>query len=113
MIDGNRRLLSALTGAKEKILAAIAEPTAEPALFEHWVPTSLLVDLVFWHKREAEEGRNTTQVYAGAIAELIRNSAAARYEFARHSIHGDEETHILLLNAVGDILSREGITLDV
>ena len=104
VIDGNRRLLQAIVDKKETILAVIGEPVAEPPLFEHWVPTSLLVDLVFWHKRQMEVGKDTAETTARMIAELIKNSSAGRKEFNERAVHQDDEIHIKLMNAIKRML---------
>lgn len=112
VIDGNRRLLQAIVNKQEKIKAFVGEPVVEPPLFEHWTPTSLLVDLVFWHKRQFQMGRNTTEAIARTIAELIRDSSAGRYEFAHRAIHRDDKIHTELLQAVAKILDDYGIQLE-
>ena len=104
VIDGNRRLLQAIVGRKKNILAVVGEPIAEPPLFEHWVPTSLLVDLVFWHKRQMEVGKDTAETTARMIAELIKNSSAGRKEFNERAVHQDDEIHIKLMNAIKRML---------
>ncbi|TSC52813.1 MAG: hypothetical protein LiPW39_538, partial [Parcubacteria group bacterium LiPW_39] len=81
-------------------------------LFEHWVPTSLLVDLVFWHKRQLELGRETTEAVARTIAELIRDSSAGRIELAQRAVHRDDEADERLLQAVAKILASYGISLE-
>jgi hypothetical protein len=113
VIDGNRRLLRAIIFGKEKIRAMAGEPAGEPALFEHWVPTSLLVDLVFWHKRQIQNGRDTTDTMARTIAELIRDSSAGRIEFSERAIHRDDKIHMRLLKAVVKILKEYNILLKI
>lgn len=112
VIDGNRRLLQTIVDKKENILAVVGEPIAEPPLFEHWVPTSLLVDLVFWHKRQMESGNGTTEATARIITELIRNSSAGRKEFAERAIHKDDKIHAKLLEKVDKILRSYEIRLN-
>ena len=46
VIDGNRRLHVALAAGKKTIPAYVGVPVRKPYLSEHWVSTSLLVDLV-------------------------------------------------------------------
>jgi hypothetical protein len=104
VIDGNRRLLRAIIDKKENILAMVGEPIAEPPIFEHWVPTSLLVDLVFWHKRQMESGKDITETTARTIVELIKDSSAGKKEFNERVIHKDDEAHIKLINAVSRML---------
>lgn len=104
VIDGNRRLLQAIVDKKETILAMVGEPIAKPPLFEHWVPTSLLVDLVFWHKRQMEAGKDTTETIARMIAELIINSSAGKKEFDERAMRKDDEIHKKLAEVVAKIL---------
>ena len=104
VIDGNNRVIKAITEGKTSIRAFVGEPTAEPPLFEHWVPTSLLVDLVFWHKKHFQADRDTTETIAKTIAELIRDSSAGQIEFEERAVHKDDEIHMKLLEAVQKIL---------
>lgn len=113
VIDGNRRLLQAIINKKDVIRAAVGESIAEPPLYEHWVPTSLLVDLVFWHKRQAQAGRDTTDPVAHTIAELIRDSSAGRIEFVERVADRDDEIDRRLLLAVIKTLTRYGISVDI
>jgi hypothetical protein len=113
VVDGNRRLLRAIVNKKEAIRAVVGEPVGEPVLYEHWVPISLLVDLVFWYKRQIRAGRETTEVVARVIAELIRDSSAGRVEFAERSIHRDKKLEVRLLEAVAKILGEWGISLEI
>lgn len=103
VIDGNRRLLQAIANEKNTLPAVVGEPIGQPALYEHWVPTSLLVDLIFWHKRQIENGRDNTKTAARLIAELIRDSSAGRYEFVNRAVHRDDEIHLRLRKAVEEI----------
>lgn len=113
VIDGNRRLLQAIVNNKDSIRAFVGEPTTEPALYEHWVSTSLLVDLVFWHKRQIQNRRDTTDTMARTIAELIRDSSAGRLEFVERAVHHDDEIHMRLLKAVAKILKGYNILLEI
>lgn len=111
VIDGNGRTLKAIVEKKDSIRAFVGEPVAEPALYEPWVPTSLLVDLVFWNKRHSQSGRDTTETTAKMIAELIQDSSAGRIEFAERAVHHDDEIHMRLLDMVKKILADRGISL--
>jgi len=104
VIDGNRRLLQAIINNKNTIKAYMGEPIGEPPIYEHWVPTQILVELVFWYKRQILAGRDTTDATAKVIAELIRDSSIARLEFAEHGIHRDDKIHMKLFKAVQDII---------
>lgn len=111
VIDGNGRTLKAIIEGRQSIRAAVGEPIAEPVHYEHWVPTSLLVDLVFWHEHEIAAGRETTEKIAQVIAELIRSSSAARLEFVHRGVHRDNPIHMRLRDAVARILAADGIML--
>lgn len=113
VIDGNRRLLKAIADKKDTISAFVGKPIAKPVLYEHWVPTSILVDLVFWHEQQALFGREITETIARTIAELIRDSSAGRIEFAERAIHKDDEIHMRLLLAVTKILASYGVSLGI
>ncbi len=104
VIDGNGRVLKTIIDGKNSIRAFVGEPIAEPPLYEHWVPTSLLVDLVFWHKKQIQSGRETTEIMAQVISELIRDSSAGRIEFKERAVHRDDEIHMRLLRAVEKII---------
>ncbi len=106
IIDGNRRLLQTIANSKNTIKAYLGEPIAKPLIYEHWVPTQILVELVFWHKQQTLAGRDITDAVAKVIAELIRDTSAGRLEFAEHGVHRDDEIHMKLFNAVKKILSN-------
>lgn len=107
VIDGNRRLLKAIVNQKERIRAVVGEPTADPPFYEHWVPTSLLVELVFWHKQQVQAGRDTIDITARNIVELIRDSSAGRIEFFERAVHKDDEIHVKLSERVEQILAQK------
>ena len=111
VIDGNRRLLQAIANGKNTIKAYVGEPIAKPPIYEHWVPTQILVELVFWHKQQTLSGRDTTDATAKVIAELIRDTSAGRLEFAEHGVHRDDKIHMKLFKAVQKILSGYKITI--
>lgn len=111
VIDGNRRLLQAITDERTVIQAVVGEAISSPIFYEHWVPTSLLIDLVFWHSEQARLGHETTKAAAQEIAELIRDSSIGRSEFTERSVHSDNPTHLRLMRAVAEILSSYGIEL--
>ena len=112
VIDGNRRLLQAIANGENTIKAYVGEPIAKPPIYEHWVPTQILVELVFWHKQQTLAGRDTTDAAAKVIAELIRDTSAGQLEFTEHGIHRDDKIHMKLFNAVKKILSKYKIPLE-
>jgi hypothetical protein len=95
--DGNRRLLHAILTNKPTISAVIGEPIAEPVLFETWVPTSTLLELVFWHRQWSEQGKEITQSVAQVITELIRDSSAGQTELIERCPHLSSKTDRRLL----------------
>ncbi len=111
VIDGNRRLLKAITNKQKSIKAYVGEPVGKPPIYEHWVPTQILVELVFWHKQQTLAGRDTTDATAKVITELIRDTSSGRREFAEHGIHRDDKIHMKLFNAVKKILADYKITI--
>lgn len=113
VIDGNRRLLQAIVFGKHAIRAVVGEPIAEPPFYEHWVPTQILVDIVFWHKRQVLLGRDITKATARVIAELIRDSSAARSEFARWGSQQNGEVPARLFKAVTKILIAFGVPFEI
>ena len=104
VIDGNRRLLQAIVDDKTCLRAYVGEPIRTPVFQDHWVPTQILVDLVFWHKQHSVAGRDTTKTTAEMIVELIRDSAAGRHEFINTALHKDDSDHQRLRRAVEDKL---------
>ena len=80
VVDGNTRLLHAIFSQKTTIRAVVGEPIGGSVFSEQWVPTSLLVDVVFWHEQQGLLKRDTTQACAVVIAELIRDSSAGQKE---------------------------------
>jgi hypothetical protein len=112
VIDGNRRLLQAIINNQNKIKAYLGKPVGKPTFYEHWIPTQILVELVFWHKKQAQIGRDTTDATATVIAELIRDTSAGRLEFAEHGVHRDDKIHMKLFKAVKKVLFGYGITIN-
>lgn len=112
VIDGNRRLLQAIANGKNTIKAYVGEPIAKPPIYEHWIPTQILVELVFWHKQQTLAGLDTTEATAKVIAELIRDTSAGRFEFAEHGVHRDDKIHMKLFKAVKKIFLYYGISID-
>lgn len=111
VIDGNRRLLRAILNAQTSIKAFVGEPSSTPEIFEHWVPTSLLIDLNYWYKRQYELKRDTTEATAKVIAELIRDSSAGRIEFVERVVRTENEPGKSLFNGVKGILATYNVDL--
>ncbi len=109
VVDGNRRLLRAIFLEQTTIKAVIGQPLAQPPIFEAWVPTQTLIDLVASHRYWASLGRNLTQSIATVIAELIRDSTSGRLEFVHRSVSKSAEPDLLLCEAVRKQLKELGI----
>lgn len=105
--DGNRRLLRAIIFEQPTIRAVTGRPNGEPALFEHWVPTSLLLDLVTLYRSRLTAGdAGATQYIAGTIARLIRHSRAGVHEFTVRCLHTLRE-HVDADNALNAAVNAE------
>ena len=81
----------------------------KPVFYEHWVPTTLLIDLVYLYKWQNISGRENTVKYAETIAEIIRDTSAGQFEFFERVIHEDDEVYAELSKMVSEILAKEGI----
>ncbi len=105
VIDGNRRLFKALLSGTPTVLAIVARQIHAPQFFEHWVPTQLLLRLVFNHRYISLPSRETTEAYARVVVELVRNSTAGRYEFYNRTLNVEYEQDRMLLEAVQALLA--------
>jgi hypothetical protein len=108
--DGNRRLLRAILTNQERIYAVTAEPIGEPLVFDAWVPTASLCELVSFHRYWSSLKRDTTEHVAHIIAELIRDSSAGRIEFMQRAV-SESEIDTRLIDIVRSILKKDGIDL--
>lgn len=104
VIDGNRRLLDAIANDRSTIRAYVGKPVADPILYEYWLPTQILTEAAFWHKKNREMGIDTTDETARWIAGLIRDSSMGRNEFVTRVIHKGDKAHEALLMKVAEFL---------
>jgi hypothetical protein len=107
VVDGNTRLLNAIVNKKETIKAYIGEPSVlsdKPIFYEHWIPTPLLLDLVYLYKWQYKEGQGRTRKLAETISDIIRNSGAGKIEFFEGVIDKNNEIHRRLSEEVLKIL---------
>ena len=79
VIDGNRRLLKAIFEQRAKVSAVAAHISKEPKFFETWVPTSVLLELVWLNQREFGWLGLATKPIAKTIAALIKGSQAGQH----------------------------------
>lgn len=108
--DGNRRLLRAILTNKERIYSVTAEPIAQPIIFDSWVPTASLCELVSFHRYWSALKRDTTEHVAHVIAELIRDSFAGQIEFTKRAVSASE-IDTRLVDMVKSILKKDGVII--
>jgi predicted HTH domain antitoxin len=111
--DGNRRLLRAILQKQKNISAVIGTPIAQPPIYESWIPTSTLIDLVSLHRYWTALGRDVTASISRIITELIRDSASGRFEFTHRSLSKTVEADAMLLDSVQQELAAHGIDLSL
>lgn len=109
--DGNRRLLQTILENKDSILAAVGEPIAEPLIFESWIPTSMLCELVSLNRYWSTIGIDRSANFAEIIAELIKTSLAGRIEFLERATQNSLESDLKLVKIVEELLNLKNITL--
>ena len=91
IIDGNRRSWQALLVEQTSIPAAVGRIIKTPAIFNCWISTALLMDLIGFIKR-IDRSKNTVNHFTKTIARLIRDSEAGQYEFFhRVTLESDNE----------------------
>ncbi len=111
VIDGNRRLKRAILLGHQTIKAVVGEPLAEPSIFEAWIPTQILTELVSFHRYWTSLNRDMTESVAEVIAELIRDSSCGRLEFVHRSLSELADPDKKLLESVRNSLKRKDIDL--
>jgi hypothetical protein len=112
LVDGDRRLLKKILQEKKSIAACIGKSCGEPVVYEQWVPTPFLLDLVVFHRLTCSNGRTQTRYIAQVIAEMIRDSAAGRFEFSHRCLKQIDDCDKKLWSAVGKILKGRDKELD-
>ncbi len=106
IIDGNRRVLLAILEDKTEISAYVGRIVGMPPIFESWIPTNLLIDLVSFHRYFIKIGRETiTEHTAHVISELVRESQAGRYELVERVLRKDEKADQLLFKEINKIVA--------
>ncbi len=80
IIDGNRRSWTALLLGKSTIYAAVGKVVKEPAIFNIWLPTPILMDLVSFVKR-IDPSPASLDAISQTIGRLIKTSEPGQYEF--------------------------------
>ena len=80
IIDGNRRSWTAMLRGKSTICAAVGEVINDPAIFNIWLPTPILMDLVSFVKR-IDPSPASLEAISQTISRLIKTSESGQYEF--------------------------------
>lgn len=80
IIDGNRRSWEALLNNKPTIYAAVGRVVQDPAIFNIWLPTPLLMDLVAY-ARHIDQSEFALETMSDTITLLIKDSQSGQYEF--------------------------------
>ncbi|MBU0648242.1 hypothetical protein KJ855_03630 [Patescibacteria group bacterium] len=80
--DGNHRVMRRVLRGESKIWAYMGRKVADPMIYEHWVPTQLLIDVLRHGKYEIEKDGQSEEAYVKVIFDLLKNSTAARIEFS-------------------------------
>jgi len=108
--DGNRRVLRAVLFEIPRIPAAVGTPVGFREIYEHWVPTHLLLALVELFRAHTAD-HTIFEATAQIIARLIRDSSAGRSELVDRCLREDIEEDALLRDQVAEILGAQGIAL--
>lgn len=80
IIDGNRRSWTSLLRGKSTIYAAVGKIIKDPAIFNIWLPTPILMDLVSFVKR-IDPSPASLDAISQTIGRLIKTSEPGQYEF--------------------------------
>jgi hypothetical protein len=80
-------------------------------VFESWVPTPVLLELVLAHRRSHEIGNKNTEATARVIADLVVHSSSGRYEFAKRCIDADHVIDQELLLEFEKIILRRRVAV--
>lgn len=106
VMDGNRRLLRAVLFEIDEIKAFVGTQTENPPIKDHWVSTSLLLDLVSMHKYWTMTGKDSTDFVAKTIASMIEDSEVARFELTDRCVDMSNPANKDLFDAVTNVLGK-------
>lgn len=86
--DGNRRLAKAVLEGKEKILAYLGEyTTKEKFPKNYWIPTSILMDNLFFAKRAYDQkDKKLFNHYMKVLKDMLSKSESAVYEMKERAL---------------------------
>ena len=86
--DGNRRLVLASILSKNSLSAYLGEyTTEEKAPKNYWIPTSILMDILYYAKR-AYKNKNESlfKSFVGILNDMLSNSESAAYELKERAL---------------------------
>lgn len=110
LADGNNRLLRTLVLGETTMPAylgrAVTEPTDRPFLTEAWIPTSVLMELIFQYRLH-EHSSGSKEAIARTLALLVRYSTAGRYELVERAVNCRDARDTELLQVTIDELPTE------
>lgn len=86
VVDGNRRLFEAILRGDAHIKTAIGKQTGTPLLYNDWVPTSLLCDIVGLARTSTMGKEVSLDSLADTILSLIKHSIPGQIEFFERAI---------------------------
>lgn len=86
--DGNRKLAKSILEGKEKILAYIGRyTTAEKFPINYWIPTSILMDNLFFAKRAYDQkNKRLFNHYMRILRDMLDKSESAVYELKERAL---------------------------
>lgn len=102
IIDGNRRLMSAVVNGEENILCFVSEQTDTPKLLNHWV--SLVQPLQLYNIAKTNLRRKNESIVSSiveSIVLLLKNSEVAQSEFVRRLEKRGSDSDELLKQITG------------
>ncbi len=98
--DGNRRLFGAILQNVTTIKAAVGKKIQSPIVYNEWVPTSTLQDLVALVRKPDTNEQIPFDAIAEVVTSMIKNSESGKYEFFERSVNINEKTDKRLISLV-------------
>jgi len=100
--DGNRRLIKAILENKAKINIFLGTFSQGCAPSNYWIPTTLLMENLFFARRAHERGdQKTFNQYINILKDITRHSPSGRYELKERAIVGPDAFQKEVLQSLG------------
>lgn len=101
--DGNRRLAKTVLEGKDKIPAYLGEyTTKEKFPKNYWIPTSILMDNLFFAKRAYDKkDKKTFNHYMKVLKDMLSKSESAVYEMKERALTSQQPFRNVVLKALG------------